>query len=119
MVTYSVSNGDGTVSDVTDFCAGNDCIKRMVKRVSWFAKIDYPLFDFLSKHDIQVTAKVLSCNIDYNRTYTGRRLRALRDAGLLVQHESGTFELSDLGREFLADNLSREELEALNPDKDD
>lgn len=60
--------------DVTDFCVGTDCLKQMVKRVSWFAKIDYPLFDFLSDHDIQVTAKVLACNIDYNRTYTGRRL---------------------------------------------
>lgn len=105
--------------DVADFCMGTIWLKQMVKRVSWFAKIDYPLFGFFENHDIRVTPKVVADNIGYGRNYTGKRLRALRDAGLLMQHDNGSYELSDLGREFLADNLSREELEALDPDKDD
>ncbi|RBI60128.1 phage repressor protein [halophilic archaeon] len=91
----------------------------MVQRVSWFAKIDYLLFGFFENHDIRVTPKVVADNIGYGRNYTGKRLRALRDAGLLVQHENGAYELSDLGREFLAGDLTREEVEALDPDKDD
>ena len=88
----------------------------MVRHISWFAKIDYPLLDFLSRHDLLVSPKIVGANLGHHRSYAGRRLRTLRDAGLLVQHENGLYELSDLGRQFLADDLSREEVEALDPD---
>lgn len=88
----------------------------MVQHVSWFVKVDYPVVGFFETYDILVSPKVVSGNIDYDRSYVGKRLRALRDAGLLVQHENGLYELSDLGREFLAGDLSREEVEALDPD---
>lgn len=90
----------------------------MVQHVSWFAKADYPILDFFERYDIRSSPKVVGDNIDYDRSYVGIRLRALRDAGLLVQHENGLYELSDLGREFLAGGLSREEVEALDPDSE-
>lgn len=89
----------------------------MVQHVSWFAKIDYPILDFLSEYDILVSPKIVGGNLEIHRSYVGRRLRTLRDAGLLVQHENGLYGLSDLGREFLAGDLSREEIEALDPDR--
>ena len=88
----------------------------MPGRISWFSPIDYPLWSFFEQHDIQISVKGIAANIDYDADYTGRRVRTIRDAGLLVQNENGLYELSDLGREFLADDLSREEVEALDPD---
>lgn len=88
----------------------------MVRRVHWFSKGDYPLFGFFEEHDIQVSPKVAGENLGYHPGYIGRRLRALRDAGLLVQHENGLYELSDLGRTFLAGELSDDEIESLDPD---
>ena len=90
----------------------------MVQHVSWFAKADYPILDFFERYDIRSSPKVVGDNIGYGRSHVGMRLRALRDAGLLVQHESRLYELSDLGREFLAGNLPREEVEALDPDSE-
>lgn len=91
----------------------------MVQRVEWFAKSDYPLLSFFEDHDIQVSPKVVGENLDYHPGYIGRRLRALRDAGLLDQHDSGLYELSDLGRQFLAGEVSAEEIEALDPELED
>lgn len=90
----------------------------MVARISWFSKIDYLIWNFLEDHDIVFSPKVLALNIDYDRQYVGRRLRAMVDAGLIRQHDRGVYELSDLGREFLAGDLSVEEVEALDPSHD-
>lgn len=105
--------------NVADFSVRSNSLKRMVTHVSWFAKIDYPIFAFFGNYDIRATPKVVAGNIEYDRSYTGKRLRALRDAGLLLQDDEGFYTLSDLGREFLAGDLSKDELEALDPDKDD
>lgn len=59
---------------------------------------------------------MLALNIDYDRQYVGRCLRAMVDAGLIHQHDRGVYELSDLGREFLAGDLPVEEVEELDPD---
>lgn len=91
----------------------------MVQPVSWFARVDYPILGLLEKHDIPLSPKVVSASIDENRSYVGQRLRTLRDAGLLVQHENGLYQLSDLGREFLAGDLSWQEIEALDPETED
>ncbi|WP_114579156.1 phage repressor protein [Saliphagus sp. LR7] len=90
----------------------------MVQRVEWFAKSDYPLLSFFEEYDIQISPKVAGENLDYHPGYIGRRLRALRDAGLLDQHDNGLYELSDLGREFLDGELSQDEIEALDPDSE-
>lgn len=45
----------------------------------------------------------------------GRRLRTLRDSELIEQQENDLYSLSDLGREFLAGELSQDEIEAFDP----
>lgn len=92
--------------------------EEMVDRVSWFSTIDFHIFGFFEDHDIQVPPKVLGENIGYHPAYVGRRLRTFRDIGLLDQNDNQYYELSDLGREFLAGDLAREEVEALDPDHD-
>lgn len=91
----------------------------MVERISWLSTIDYHILEFFGDYDIQVPPKVLGENIGYNAEYVGRRLRTLRDVGLLDQNDNQYYELSDLGREFLAGDLSREEVEAFDPEIDD
>ncbi|WP_336364885.1 phage repressor protein [Halalkalicoccus salilacus] len=88
----------------------------MVERISWFSTIDYQIFEFYQIHDITVSPSVLADNIDYHPEYTGSRLRLLRKSGLLNQTEKGYYELSDLGREFLAGDLPVDEVEELGPD---
>lgn len=88
----------------------------MVERISWFSTIDYQIFEFYKMHDISVSPSVLADNIDYHPEYTGSRLRLLRKSGLLNQTEKGYYELSDLGREFLAGDLPVDEVEELGPD---
>ncbi len=91
----------------------------MIPRISWFSSIDYQIWALFRDHDLIMSRKVLAANLDYDADYTGKRLRKLRDAGFLEQREDSLYQLSDLGRELLADNLSKEEIEALNPDSDD
>ena len=108
--------GMAAISNWVDFSYMSlDKADKMVERISWFAKIDYPLLGFVEDHDILISPKVLAANIGYDRSYTGKRLRALRDAGLFEQHDDGLYELSDLGRQFLGGNLSQERIEALEP----
>jgi predicted transcriptional regulator len=87
----------------------------MVEAVSWFAKVDYPILDFLSNHDIEVSPSVVAWNIGYDNDYVGKRLRALSGAGLLNRVDEGRYEVSDLGRQFLAGDLDAEDVEDLNP----
>lgn len=90
----------------------------MIQPVSWFVKLDYLILYFLEEQDISLSPKVVSANIDHDRSYVGQRLRILRDAGLVVQHENSLYELSDLGRQFLAGDLPKKEVEALDPEVD-
>jgi hypothetical protein len=89
----------------------------MIGRISWFSRIDHLIWEFFQSHDIRVSPKVLASNIEYHRDYVGRRLRKMRDAGLLVQHDDGLYEPSELGRQMLAGELSRREIEKLDPDR--
>jgi len=88
----------------------------MVDAVEWFAKVDYPIMGFFESHDIQASPSVIAWNIGYDNDYVGRRLRALSTAGFLNRIDEGRYELSDLGREFLAGDLDADEVEDLDPD---
>ncbi|MWG35018.1 hypothetical protein GQS65_11060 [Halomarina oriensis] len=45
-------------------------------------------------------------------------LRALATSGLLQQNENDLYDLSNIGREFLVDDLDTDEVEALDPSAD-
>lgn len=87
-------------------------IDEMVERVSWFSPVDYEILLFFGNHDIEASAKVISANIEYDRQYVNKRLRELAEEGLLQKNEeSGLYELSELGREFLSGDLDASDLE--------
>ena len=84
-------------------------VREMVERISWFSPVDYEIFLFFENHDILVSPKVLAENIDYDRQYVYKRLRVLTGAGLL-ESSDGIYELTDLGRKFLAGELNEDDI---------
>lgn len=91
---------------------GESVLETMVERVSWMSPIDYWILEFFEDHDIQVSPKVLAENIEYDRKYAGKRLKALDSAGLVIQNDNGLYELSDRGRAFLAGEVNADELDS-------
>jgi predicted transcriptional regulator len=87
----------------------DDKLREMVDRISWFSPVDYEILLFYDSHDIGLTAKSLAYNIDYNRRYVNERMRVLEEAGLF-ENTDGIYELTDLGREFLAGDLDEDDL---------
>ncbi|WP_200820873.1 MarR family transcriptional regulator [Halobellus limi] len=81
----------------------------MVERISWFSPVDYEIFLFLEDHDILISPKMLAENIEYDRQYVYKRLRVLTEAGLL-ESDDGIYELTDLGRDFLAGDVGEDDL---------
>ncbi|ELZ95025.1 phage PhiH1 repressor protein [Haloferax mucosum ATCC BAA-1512] len=87
----------------------DDFLREMVNRISWFSPVDYEIMIFYEQHDIAVTAKSIAANIDYHRQYVNKRMRVLENAGLF-SNTDGIYSLTDFGREFLAGNVSEDEL---------
>ena len=83
----------------------------MVERVSWMSPIDYFILEFYDEYDIQASPKVVAENIDYDRQYTGKRMKALESEGLLEQGENDLYQLTSSGREFLSGDLDSDDLE--------
>jgi predicted transcriptional regulator len=91
--------------------SGETAFDTMVQRVSWMSPIDYFILEFYEDHDIEASPKVVAENINYDRQYTGKRLKTLASEGLLVQKENGLYCLTDRGRGFIAGDLDAEDLE--------
>jgi predicted transcriptional regulator len=83
----------------------------MVERVAWMSPIDYSILEFFGDHDIVVSPKILSKNIDYEKQYIGKRCRVLVQHGLLQQPDRGLYELTEKGRAYLAGDLDTDNLE--------
>ncbi len=99
-----------TNNDAGDFCTmSTDALREMVERISWFSPVDYEIFLFLETHDILVSPKILAENIGYDRQYVYKRLRVLTEAELLESND-GIYELTDLGRKFLAGDVDEDDL---------
>ncbi|QLG48909.1 MarR family transcriptional regulator [Natrinema halophilum] len=83
----------------------------MVERVPWMAPVDYEIMLFFDEHPIQVSPRVLAANVDYDRQYVSKRCRTLSDAGLLTAVETGLYQLTETGQEYLEGELVVSELE--------
>jgi DNA-binding IclR family transcriptional regulator len=72
--------------------------------------VHYEILDFFSEHDIWISARGLSQNIDYERSYVSEECTTLVDGGLL-QKDGTIYSLTDQGRAFLAGDLDADDLE--------
>ncbi|ARS91765.1 phage repressor protein [Natrarchaeobaculum aegyptiacum] len=75
------------------------------------APVDYEIMLFFDEYPILVSPKILAVNIDYDRHYVSRRCSALSDAGLLEPVDTGLYQLTDTGRDYLEGDLDVCELE--------
>jgi len=73
--------------------------------------IDYFILEFYDEYDIQASPKVVAESIDYDRQYTGKRMKPLESEGLLKQGENDLYQLTSRGREFLSGDLDSDDLE--------
>lgn len=88
--------------------------EEMVERVEWMSPVHYEILKFFDKHDIWISARGLSKNIDYHRSYVSDECKTLVKAGVL--RKDGTiYSLSDKGRLFLAGDLDADDLEPNEP----
>lgn len=83
----------------------------MVHRVSWMSPIDYHILEFFEDHDITASPKVIAYNIGYDQQYCSKRCRVLEEHGILKRPETGLYELTEKGRNFIFGDLDPSELE--------
>ena len=88
-----------------------DTVEDMVERISWLSPVHYEVLNFFEAHDITVSPAVLAANTGYDRQYLSKRCGDLVDAGILAKPNEGLYELSDLGRDFIAGKVDAEVIE--------
>ncbi|MFB6199215.1 MAG: MarR family transcriptional regulator [Halobacteriaceae archaeon] len=73
---------------------------------------DY-ILQFFVEADIAASPNVIGYNIDYSRQYVARRCSTLADGGLLnrVDEEKAMYRITDLGLNYIKDQLTDEEIE--------
>ncbi len=85
-------------------------------RVDWMTRADDSILEFLlnqGNHPIRATPAVIQANVDYQISHVRNRIRQLHEAGLVEYYDEdrGIYEISDLGRAYLAGELDAGELE--------
>ena len=86
---------------------------------TWLTDTDAAILELLTELDAELPPAVIHHNLGIDRSVTQvhRRLKPLRDAGLVerLPETDGYYRLSDLGRDVVDGNLSREEINKLKP----
>jgi Mn-dependent DtxR family transcriptional regulator len=85
---------------------------------TWLSDVDRDILLFYRDHDIVVKPATIARNAENDRAQNSmrRRLWKLDDAGIVDSDENNYYELTDLGRELINDELSKTELERLEPE---
>ncbi|WP_162224379.1 hypothetical protein [Halorussus amylolyticus] len=82
----------------------------MRQRAEWMKPADDAILEY-TRDAGEVPPAVIARNIDMHRNYAGQRCLELAKYGLLEKHEGGYYRLSDLGREYLDEELDADDLE--------
>lgn len=94
----------------------------MLPKVSWMVAADSLILWFLSssaRWRLVVTPSVVAINTGLSSSHANRRMNILEDGGLLEQvDERGYYRISDLGERFVLGDVTKEELEAKDPEID-
>lgn len=90
----------------------------MISRIPWVTGVDQIILDWLHEHDVVITPKLLYDNFERDLTdpelpsysQIKRRIVTLRTAGLVEHYgDRGKYQLSDLGRRLMEDELEEDE----------
>lgn len=93
------------------------CIEEMRPPPDWMMRADLYVLDLLDGVDIALSPLVISFELDYDGDYMSARCRALDEAGLVEkarEGKRGLYQITDLGRRYLDEDLSDEERERLD-----
>lgn len=87
----------------------------MRPRISWMTRGDDYILQFFVEANIAASPNVIGYNIDYSRQYVARRCSTLTTGGLLerVDEEKAMYRITDLGRKYIRDDLSEDEIERI------
>lgn len=86
--------------------------------LTWLTDVDHDILIFFRDNDIAVKPATIARNAENERAQNSirRRLWKLDDAGIVDSDENNYYELTDLGRELINDELSLSELESIEPE---
>ena len=93
----------------------------MRARISWMTNNDDPILEFLHERNLALPPRVIEHNLStregINIPYStiNHRLKLLLDAGFVEKEyeQGGFYSITDLGRRYLAGELTEEEREQL------
>lgn len=80
-------------------------------RVSWMTQGDDRILETLESSDLVLSPAVLAYNTDYTRNYISKRMRKLRENGLVDRVDEGYYRITDRGRAYLSGEIKSGELE--------
>jgi len=85
-------------------------------RVDWMTRADDAILEFLlneGNRPIVANPVTVEANIEYKISHVRRRLRALQQGGLVEYYDEsrGLYQISDLGRCYLAGEIKADDLE--------
>jgi len=72
---------------------------------------DDRILETLESSGLVLSPRVLSENTDYTRNYINKRLKKLRENGLVDRVDDGLYRITDRGRAYLDGDLDAEDLE--------
>jgi len=81
------------------------------KDAEWMNPSDEKILGLLDSADIVLSTAVLTYNLDYSRGEISRRLGKLSEAGLVIKHKDGYYEISENGRAYLEGEFDARKLE--------
>ena len=82
----------------------------MRPRVEWMTSADNRLLEFLRDKEIVASPRVISVNIDYDRQYVSKRLRILAQNELVANVDTGLYEITDRGQQYLDGEVEKDDL---------
>ncbi len=82
----------------------------MRPRVEWMTSADNRLLEFLRDKEIVASPRVISVNIDYDRQYVSKRLRILAQNELVANVDTGLYEITDRGQQYLDGEVDKDDL---------
>ena len=82
----------------------------MRPRIEWITSADNRLMEFLRDKAIVASPRVISVNIDYDRQYVSKRLQILAHNELVANVDTGLYEITDRGQQYLDGEVEKEDL---------
>lgn len=73
--------------------------------------VDDRILDCLAGSGITLSPRVIAYNIDYGRSYVGKRLQVLEANDLVVREAKGLYRISELAEDYLQGKVSADDLE--------